>query len=97
MQFIASPGVTTDAAISQFYGISICMYYNDHAPPHFHAEYAEDEALFRIDTLQVLQGSVPRRVRALVVEWATLHHDELEANWNLARQAIPLQDIEPLI
>jgi len=58
--------------ISEFYGIRIYMYYNDHAPPHFHAGYAEDEAVFTIDTLQVLYGWVPRRVRALVVEWATL-------------------------
>jgi hypothetical protein len=29
---------------------------------------------------------VPRRVRALVVEWATLHHDELATNWDLARR-----------
>jgi hypothetical protein len=72
------------------------MYYNDHAPPHFHAEYAEDEALFTIDTLEVLRGGVPRRVRALVVEWATLHHDELVANWNLARQGALLQAIGPL-
>jgi hypothetical protein len=82
--------------VSQFYGITIYMYYNDHAPPHFHAEYAEDEALFGIDTLQVLRGRVPRRVRALVVEWATLHHGELVTNWNLARQGVPLQAIEPL-
>lgn len=72
------------------------MYYSDHAPPHFHAEYGGDEALFTIDTIQVLRGKVPRRVRALVVEWASLHHDELIANWNLARHALPLQPIEPL-
>jgi hypothetical protein len=82
--------------ISEFYGIVILMYYNDHAPPHFHAEYGGDEAVFMLDTLQVLHGEVPRRVRALVVEWATLHHDELLANWNLARRAVPLRAIEPL-
>jgi hypothetical protein len=82
--------------VSLFYGIAIRMYYNDHAPPHFHAEYAEDEALFTIDTLQVLRGEVPRRVRALVVEWATLHHYELVENWDLARQGVPLRGVEPL-
>jgi hypothetical protein len=82
--------------ISQFYGISIRMYYNDHAPPHFHAEYAEDEAVFTIDDLQVLHGEVPRRVHALVVEWAMLHLDELVANWDLARRGVPLQGIGPL-
>lgn len=35
--------------ISEFFGILILMYYNDHAPPHFHAKYAEYEALIRIE------------------------------------------------
>jgi hypothetical protein len=82
--------------VSEFYGIAIHMYYNDHAPPHFHAEYGGHEALFKMDTLQVFRGKVPRRVRALVVEWASQHHDELAENWNLARDGIPLQSIEPL-
>ena len=25
--------------ISLFYGIRVTMYYDDHNPPHFHAEY----------------------------------------------------------
>jgi Domain of unknown function (DUF4160) len=62
----------------------------------FPAVYAEDEALFTIDTLQIIHGEVPRRVRALVVEWATLHNDEIATNWDLARRGVPLQQIEPL-
>ncbi len=83
-------------AICEFYGITIFMYYNDHAPPHFHAEYSGDEAAFCIDSLGVLFGQLPRRARALVLEWASLHRSELYANWDLARQGLPLQDIEPL-
>jgi hypothetical protein len=52
--------------------------------------------LFSIESLQILSGRVSRRVRALVVEWATLHHDELVANWDLARHGVALQAIEPL-
>jgi hypothetical protein len=51
--------------ISEFYGIIIAMYYSDHAPPHFHAIYAEHEALIDLNTLDILQGSVPRRALAL--------------------------------
>ncbi len=72
------------------------MYYNDHAPPHFHANYAGDEATFEIGTLAILQGDIPRRARALVLEWAQAHRDELLENWNLARIGVPLLDIEPL-
>ncbi len=82
--------------ISYFFGITIRMYYNDHQPPHFHAEYGEHEAVYEIETLEVLRGELPRRAHALVVEWATLHRAELKANWDRARQQRPLQDIEPL-
>ncbi len=72
------------------------MYYNDHMPPHFHAEYGDDEAIYEIATLNVLRGQLPRRAHALVVEWATLHRDELKADWALAREQQPLNNIDPL-
>lgn len=59
--------------ISQFFGVVIYMYYNDHLPSHFHAEYGEDEAVYSIETLEVLQGRLPRRANNMVVEWALLH------------------------
>lgn len=43
--------------ICEFFGIVIYMYFNDHNPAHFHAEYAESEASFTIDTLEVLEGN----------------------------------------
>lgn len=82
--------------ISEFFGIIIYVYYNDHAPPHFHAEYAEHEALFRIDTLDLHSGSLPNRARALVLEWASIHRSELMENWELAQQGLPLKEIAPL-
>ena len=42
--------------ICRFYGIVIKMYFADHAPPHFHAEYAEHEARIAIDSLAVISG-----------------------------------------
>ena len=82
--------------ISEFFGIVIRMYYNDHSPPHFHAEYAEDEAVYEIETIQVLRGRLPRRAHALVVEWISFHRAELNENWDQARAGLPLQRIEPL-
>ena len=52
--------------ISAFYGILIQMFWNDHAPPNFHALYAEYEVLIDIHTLEVVHGSMPRRALALV-------------------------------
>ena len=82
--------------ISRFYGIIVAMYYSDHAPPHFHAKYAEHEATIRIDTLECLEGKLPRRVLALVLEWAASHRQELRQNWDLARAGLPLDPIDPL-
>ena len=72
------------------------MYYNDHMPPHFHAEYGEHEAIYEIDTLDVLRGGLPRRAHALVVEWASLHRGELRDDWERARLEKPLSEIEGL-
>jgi hypothetical protein len=82
--------------VSQFFGIVIALYYDDHMPPHFHAIYGEFEALVRVDTLEVLAGLLPRRALALVLEWAALHRAELAADWERARRGMPLAAIPPL-
>jgi len=63
--------------ISRFYGIVIAMFYNDHAPPHFHARYGHYEAQVRIDPTGVLEGELPKRATAMVLEWALAHRTEL--------------------
>lgn len=82
--------------ISEFFGIVISMYYNDHAPPHFHARYAEHEAQLDIDSLAITGGSLPRRVLALVREWALIYRPELWADWEAARGGKPLSRIPGL-
>lgn len=82
--------------ISRFYGIVIRMYFNDHLPPHFHAEYGEYEILVNINTLAVISGKLPSRALGLVAEWASLHQDELFTLWEKARNFEPLCKIEPL-
>lgn len=54
--------------ISRFYGIVIRMYYNDHAPPHFHAVYGEHQAQIDIHTLSLFGGNLPPRALGMVVE-----------------------------
>jgi hypothetical protein len=82
--------------ISRFYGIVIKMYFNEHPPPHFHAEYGDDELLMNINTLAVISGKLPSRALGLVVEWASIHQDELTILWEKARNAESLGKIEPL-
>lgn len=82
--------------ISRFFGIIIAMYYNDHAPPHFHVRYGAERALIGIENLAVLEGRLSPRVLGLVTEWASSHQSELLEDWGLARGQAPLKPIEPL-
>jgi hypothetical protein len=82
--------------VSQFLGVAIYMYFNDHSPPHFHAEYGEFEAAYEIDTLAILRGQLPRRAHVHVIEWALAHRPELRDNWERAREQVPLRNIPPL-
>jgi hypothetical protein len=83
-------------SVSRFFGIVILMYYDDHAPPHFHAKYGEHRAQINIETLEIIEGEMPRRAFSLVLEWAVLRRNELRQNWLNARDGLPLQDIAPL-
>lgn len=82
--------------ISRFYGIIIKMYFQDHNPPHFHAEYQGQIAEININTFETIIGSLPARARNLVIEWASEHKEELLINWEKASVPEPLQNIEPL-
>ncbi len=82
--------------ISRFFGMVIAMYYNDHAPPHFHVRYGNQKAVVAIDPIELLAGHLSSRARALVLEWAALHQAELMVDWELARQQAPLNRIDPL-
>jgi hypothetical protein len=66
------------------------------SPPHFHALYAEHEALIDIRTLEVMQGSLPRRALALVLEWASEHRGELMEDWDLCSRMRTPKKIAPL-
>ena len=82
--------------VSRFYGLVIKIFYDDHNPPHFHAEYGEYEVLVNINTLAVISGRLPARALGMVTEWASLHQQELRAAWERAKQLQPPGHIDPL-
>lgn len=82
--------------VSRFFGIVIRMYYDEHAPPHFHAIYGGREAQIGINPIEVLEGGLPRRAISMVIEWAALHQHELMRNWEELRQDHSLAKIKPL-
>ncbi len=81
--------------ISRFFGIIISMYWRDHAPPHFHAKYGDDEIIVQIES-GAITGRMATRAIFMVQEWRELHKDELMQNWRLAEQKTALKRIEPL-
>ena len=82
--------------LSRFRGILIAMYFNDHAPPHFHARYSGQEVKIAIDGLDVLDGELPGPQMSFVREWAELHQDELRGCWEAARRHEMPERIDPL-
>lgn len=87
------------AEVSRFLGIIIRMYTEtgaQHHIPHFHAYYQNEVAAFRIDTGDLLTGSLPSRQRNQVKVWAQIHRLELLENWRRADAGEPVFRIQPL-
>ena len=82
--------------VSQFYGIKITMFYDDHGEPHFHVYYAEYSAKISIKSGKIIAGSLPKRAQKLISEWMSQYTDDLMENWKLAKEHKVLQIINPL-
>jgi hypothetical protein len=71
------------------------MYWEDHAPPHFHAKYSEYEITVDINS-GVVEGRFPKRALKHVLEWHELHQQELLNDWALCQQNQIPEPIQPL-
>lgn len=70
--------------LARFFGIIIRMYVEPGVPhhrPHFHAYYQNHTAVYSIDPVEMLSGTLPRREQRLVEAWVELHQGELLENW----------------
>lgn len=83
-------------SISAFFGIIIRMFYNDHEPPHFHAEHQGRQGKFDFSGDMMVGAIESSTARRLIREWALLHRRELEENWHLAKAHQSLRQIAPL-
>jgi hypothetical protein len=83
-------------AISIFFGIVIKMYYDDHRPPHFHAEYQGQKGAFDFSGRQIAGNIGSTVALRLIKEWAVRHKHELMVNWKRIEARKPLNLIEPL-
>ena len=82
--------------LSRFRGIRITINFNDHPPAHIHIRYGGMNAMVDIERLAVSEGYLPARVRQKVIEWATIHQQELRIAWAQRRDSGALRRIPPL-
>jgi hypothetical protein len=82
--------------ISVFFGIVIRMFYREHEPAHFHAEYQGQRGTFDVNG-RMIAGTLKSRIaRRLIREWAMLHQRDIAANWENMKAGRALERIEPL-
>ncbi len=82
--------------ISRFFGIIIRMFYDEHNPPHIHAEYQENKALFNFNGNMIKGDLQSGRAKKMVREWIGIHKADLEEDWKLARAGNAIKKIDPL-
>ena len=82
--------------LARFYGIVVQVYFGDHLPAHFHVQYAGQTAKVDIETLALIDGDLPARAKGLVIEWATLHQEELREAFRKAANLQRPGSIDPL-
>ncbi|MGC8856023.1 MAG: DUF4160 domain-containing protein [Anaerolineae bacterium] len=70
--------------ISRFFGIIIRMYVEVGAPhhfPHLHAYCQNAVGIYRIDQIEMIEGTLSKREQRLIEAWIVLHQNELLENW----------------
>ncbi len=82
--------------LSSFYGIMIRMYYREHEPAHFHADYQGQQGTFDFMGNPIAGAFRSRTALRLIREWSQLHRAELERNWERMKAGEALDRIEPL-
>lgn len=82
-------------SISEFYGIIIRMFYDEHNPPHFHAQYSGTKGVFDFEG-NMLKGNLKPVAQRIIKEWTILRKSELMENWKNIENRVPLNKIAPL-
>ena len=84
--------------LSMFFGIVIRMYYvpKEHNPPHIHAIFQGEEAVFAVADGERTAGEFPGRQTKFVQAWIEIHREELLADWELCQNGEKPFPIDPL-
>jgi hypothetical protein len=82
--------------VSMFFGIIIRMFFSEHNPPHFHAEYQGTEGIFNFQGEMLIGNIKSSTALKLIKEWANLRRNELDENWKNISEKLNINKIEPL-
>ncbi len=82
--------------ISRFYGMRITIYFDDHPPSHFHAEYGEYEAVFSIKNGEIINGNLPNTAKKLIKKWYDLQKENIEKAWENIQNDETFKKVPPL-
>jgi hypothetical protein len=80
--------------LTRFYGIIIKMLFiqAEHPPPHIHAIYGDYVSAIDINECKQLDGDLPDKALALVLEWVKLYKNDLLEIWRTQK----FKDLPPL-
>ncbi len=85
--------------ISQFYGITIRMFYKDfqkHHGAHIHIEYNEYTAVYSIEDIKRIEGKMPQKQNRMIIAWMEIHKEELLILWRNLQNDSNFFKIDPL-
>lgn len=63
----------------------------------WYSEYNGNKAIVDINEARVIKGALPSRQLKLILAWCVIHQDELMQNWELSKDGLPLNRINPLV
>lgn len=85
--------------LARFFGIIIRMYAEPGTPhhrAHFHAYYQNMVAIYSVESVEAMGGSLPQKEQRLVEAWAELPQGELMENWERLQAGQQPYKIAPL-
>ena len=71
--------------LSRFFGIVVYIIMepnSKHHKPHIHARCSGDTISIDIESISILEGSLPHNKQGKLIEWCRIHQDELKSAWD---------------
>lgn len=81
--------------ITEFNGMKIYVYFDDHDPPHFHVR-GQDKAEIYINTGEYKNGLLPLKKRRDILIWLNKYRNDIMETWIDCQEYRKPRKIPPL-